>query len=98
MMKLKGIGLVLVMVGIAGAVLLSCAQSGPREANAQEPGNGDGGSPCSQYEVTMWSVYSDTECAKFPDILNGQTCRVPAGWEPFVFLTEGRFMLRRCLS
>lgn len=65
-----------------------------RDANAQDSGTNG----CSRWEI---SNYDTTGCHGDdyePMIDQGESCSLPAGWEPFGVDTHNDIVIRRCLD
>ena len=77
--------------------------SGSSDASAQVPPHGSlqGGVQCQQWEISTWK-FEDGGCRPpAPSAADGESCAIPAGWEPFSVATPGNithFYLRRCKS
>ena len=95
--------LAILSMGFSAGMAFTVACAGGRggsgaigKANAAEGGDSD----CAAWEYTVWLTDQDVECvvaAAGPQVVLGEACSVPDGWEPFG--GEGSaVMLRRCLD
>jgi hypothetical protein len=56
------------------------------------------GQVCAQWEVPLWTPRDTCSYTNPVSVLDGETCEVPAGWEPFHsgYDDLSSFQIRRC--
>lgn len=77
-----------------GHMLIDAGDDGRADAQSTAPSGV--ARECLRWSVSFYTAGAQPNCENIPSVVDGQSCEIPTGWEPFA--GEDRVSLRKCLE